>query len=193
MTRSVSSYKIRGNLTSVWNVFMDKAKDQNASSRIPIMFKRISYNSTNQIISARDKSISNNGPANIGSEYSQFDNSQLIGGVYVISVAARILDTHPQTLRKYERLGLISPSRSIGMLRLYSTEDVIRVRLIKYMVDTLGMNLAGVEFALNILNQLINLREKLNIIAESEDVNRSTFSSLMSLIEEIDDILPQKI
>ena len=157
------------------------------------MYKRVSYNSTRPIISNRDKPISNNGPGNIGSKYSQLDSSQLIGGVYVISVAARILDTHPQTLRKYERLGLVSPSRSIGMLRLYSIEDVIRVRLIKYMVDTLGMNLAGVEFALNLLNQLINLREKLNVIAENEGVYGSTSSKLKSLIEEIDNILPQKI
>ena len=47
-----------------------------------------------------------------------------VQGVYIISVAARILDMHPQTLRKYERLGLINPGRTIGMLRLYSTEDI---------------------------------------------------------------------
>ncbi|MCH8801229.1 MAG: MerR family transcriptional regulator, partial [Chloroflexi bacterium] len=56
-------------------------------------------------------------------------------GVYIISVAARILDMHPQTLRKYERLGMISPGRTIGMLRLYSTEDIKKVRLIRYLSD----------------------------------------------------------
>lgn len=172
---------------------MNKATSKNANARIPIIYKRVSYGSASPTIFDRDKPITNNESGNIGSKYSQTDTSHLIGGVYVISVAARILDTHPQTLRKYERLGLVSPSRSIGMLRLYSTEDVIRVRLIKYMVDTLRMNLAGVEFALNILNQLINLREKLNVIEESEEVNRSTSLNLKGLIEEIDKILPQKL
>ncbi len=70
-----------------------------------------------------------------------------VQGVYIISVAARILDMHPQTLRKYERLGLINPGRTIGMLRLYSAEDIKKVRLIRYLSDELGLNLAGVEFA----------------------------------------------
>ena len=49
-----------------------------------------------------------------------------VEGVYVISVAARILEMHPQTLRKYERLGLINPARTVGMLRLYSQDDIRR-------------------------------------------------------------------
>ena len=51
-------------------------------------------------------------------------------GIYVISVAARLLKMHPQTLRKYERAGLVRPSRTVGMLRLYSEEDIVRLRLI---------------------------------------------------------------
>ena len=61
-----------------------------------------------------------------------------VQGVYIISVAARILDMHPQTLRKYERLGLINPGRTIGMLRLYSTEDIRKVRLIRYLSDNMS-------------------------------------------------------
>lgn len=75
-------------------------------------------------------------------------------GVYIISVAARLLEMHPQTLRKYERLGLIQPGRTIGMLRLYSREDLRRVMLIRHLMDNLGLNLAGVEFALNLVNNL---------------------------------------
>ena len=75
-------------------------------------------------------------------------------GVYIISVAARLLEMHPQTLRKYERLGLIQPGRTIGMLRLYSHEDLRRVMLIRHLMDNLGLNLAGVEFALNLVNNL---------------------------------------
>jgi len=86
-------------------------------------------------------------------------------GVYVISVAAKLLRMHPQTLRKYERVGLVIPNRSIGMLRLYSAEDIVRLRLIKYMVDDIGMNLAGVEFALNFLNKVMGLRQMIQSMA----------------------------
>ncbi len=80
-------------------------------------------------------------------------------GVYVISVAARILEMHPQTLRKYERVGLVSPFRRAGRLRrLYSAEDIARLRLIKHLVGTLGLNLAGVELVLGIFNRLLVLR-----------------------------------
>ena len=75
-------------------------------------------------------------------------------GVYIISVAARILDMHPQTLRKYERLGLINPGRTVGMLRLYSREDIRKVWLIRHLMENLGLNLAGVEFALNLVENL---------------------------------------
>ena len=60
-------------------------------------------------------------------------------GLYVISVAARLLEMHPQTLRKYERSGLVRPSRTVGMLRLYSEEDIVRLRLIKHLVGDLGL------------------------------------------------------
>ena len=75
-------------------------------------------------------------------------------GVYIISVAARLLEMHPQTLRKYERLGLIQPVRTVGMLRLYSQEDLRKVMLIRHLMDNLGLNLAGVEFALKLVNNL---------------------------------------
>lgn len=75
-------------------------------------------------------------------------------GVYIISVAARLLEMHPQTLRKYERLGLIRPGRTVGMLRLYSEDDLRKVMLIRHLMDNLGLNLAGVEFALKLVNNL---------------------------------------
>ena len=81
-----------------------------------------------------------------------------VRGTYVISVVARTLDMHPQTLRKYERIGLVSPSRTVGMLRLYSEQDVARLRLIKHLVGELGLNLAGVQLALRIFNRLIKLK-----------------------------------
>lgn len=90
-------------------------------------------------------------------------------GVYIISVAARILDMHPQTLRKYERLGLIRPGRTLGMLRLYSAEDIRKVRLIRHLAN-MGLNLAGVEFALATVENLLILERRLLALAEDGDV-----------------------
>lgn len=70
--------------------------------------------------------------------------------LFFISVAAEMLDMHPQTLRKYERLGLIQPSRTVGSMRLYSREELERARLIKRLVEDLGINLAGVQRLLDI-------------------------------------------
>jgi MerR family transcriptional regulator/heat shock protein HspR len=67
-----------------------------------------------------------------------------------ISTAARLLGMHPQTLRKYERLGLVRPARRIGTMRLYSRDELERLRFIKRLVDDLGINLAGVQQLLEI-------------------------------------------
>ena len=85
-------------------------------------------------------------------------------GVYIISVASRMLDMHPQTLRKYERIGLVTPSRTHGMLRLYSAEDIARLRLIKHLVGELRLNLAGVQLALALFNRLVEMRAKVRTL-----------------------------
>ena len=69
---------------------------------------------------------------------------------FFISVAARMLGMHPQTLRKYERLGLVQPSRTIGSMRLYTRDELDRLKLIKRLVDDAGINLAGVQRLLSI-------------------------------------------
>ncbi|MGE0591291.1 MAG: MerR family transcriptional regulator [Vicinamibacterales bacterium] len=76
------------------------------------------------------------------------------GEVFLISVAAEMLEMHPQTLRKYERLGLVRPTRTLGSMRLYSQEEVDRLRLIKRLVDEMGINLAGVQRLLSIAEVL---------------------------------------
>ena len=91
-----------------------------------------------------------------------------VEGVYIISVAARILDMHPQTLRKYERLGLIRPGRTLGMLRLYSAEDIRKLRLIRHLADEMGLNLAGVEFALAAVQNLLTMRQRMEAILGPE-------------------------
>ena len=78
--------------------------------------------------------------------------------LFFISVAAPKLGMHPQTLRKYERLGLIQPSRTIGSMRLYSREELERLKLIKRLVDDGGINLAGVQRLLSIAEVVQRLR-----------------------------------
>jgi MerR family transcriptional regulator, heat shock protein HspR len=78
--------------------------------------------------------------------------------LYFISIAARMLGMHPQTLRKYERLGLVQPTRTIGSMRLYSREELERLKLIKRMVDDAGINLAGVQRLLSIAERVQRLR-----------------------------------
>jgi MerR family transcriptional regulator/heat shock protein HspR len=78
--------------------------------------------------------------------------------LYFISVAARMLGMHPQTLRKYERLGLVQPSRTIGSMRLYSGDELERLRIIKRLVDDGGINLAGVQRLLTIAEIVQRIR-----------------------------------
>jgi MerR family transcriptional regulator/heat shock protein HspR len=78
--------------------------------------------------------------------------------LFLISVAARMLGMHPQTLRKYERLGLVQPNRTIGSMRLYSRGELERLRLIKRLVDDGGINLAGVQRLLSIAEVVQRLR-----------------------------------
>jgi MerR family transcriptional regulator, heat shock protein HspR len=78
--------------------------------------------------------------------------------IFLISMAARLLGMHPQTLRKYERLGLVRPARTIGSMRLYSREEVDRLRLIKHLVDESGINLAGVQRLLSIAEVVERMR-----------------------------------
>src|SRR5688500_5337804 len=80
-----------------------------------------------------------------------------------ISMAAEMLGMHPQTLRKYERLGLIQPSRTIGSMRLYSREELERLRLIKHLVDELGINLAGVQRLLVVAEAMQRIRPLMDV------------------------------
>src|SRR5437762_11823109 len=78
--------------------------------------------------------------------------------LYFISVAARMLGMHPQTLRKYERLGLVQPTRTIGSMRLYSRDELERLKVIKRLVDDGGINLAGVQRLLSIAEVVTRIR-----------------------------------
>ena len=99
--------------------------------------------------------------------------------LYLISMAARMLGMHPQTLRKYERLGLVQPTRTIGSMRLYSRDELERLRLIKHLVDELGINLAGVQ-------RLLSIAEVMQRIQPLMDENSlSTGAGRRQLLSEI--------
>jgi MerR family transcriptional regulator/heat shock protein HspR len=94
---------------------------------------------------------------------------------YVISVAARMIGIEAHTLRYYERLGLVQPERSSGNIRLYSEEDVDRLRYIKALMSDCGVNLAGVEVVLRLMQrmkdmqrQLEEMERKVKMIGETE-------------------------
>ena len=78
--------------------------------------------------------------------------------LYFISVAARMLGMHPQTLRKYERLGLVQPGRTIGSMRVYSADEMARLKVIKRLVDDGGINLAGVQRLLSVAEVVDRIR-----------------------------------
>ncbi len=80
---------------------------------------------------------------------------------YVISIAARIIGIEAHTLRYYERLGLVQPERSSGNIRLYSEEDIERLRHIKALMSDCGINLAGVEVALTLMQRMKEMQDQL--------------------------------
>ena len=98
---------------------------------------------------------------------------------YVISVAARMIGIEAHTLRYYERLGLVEPERSSGNIRLYSEDDIERLRYVKALMSDCGVNLAGVEVALRLMQRMREMQQQLEEMerriskvadAEMEDV-----------------------
>ena len=85
---------------------------------------------------------------------------------YVISIAARMLGLQTYTLRYYERIGIIEPSRSRGNIRLYSESDIVRLRRIKALIEELGINLAGVEVVLHLAERVEELQEYVEQLEE---------------------------
>jgi MerR family transcriptional regulator/heat shock protein HspR len=100
--------------------------------------------------------------------------------LYVISIAAQILGVHPQTLRLYEREGLVEPQRSGGKIRLYSDRDIERVRAIMRLTNDLGVNLAGAEAILYMRERMLQLHE------EMDQMRRRFMSELEALRRELD-------
>ena len=93
---------------------------------------------------------------------------------YVISIAARMVGMHAQTLRQYERVGLVEPTRTQGNQRLYSRADVERLRMVQRLVNDLGVNLAGVEV-------IMRLSQRINVLEGELDAARNELQRLRDL------------
>jgi MerR family transcriptional regulator/heat shock protein HspR len=94
--------------------------------------------------------------------------------IYVISIAARLVGMHQQSLRYYERAGLVSPQRSPGGIRMYSNADIQRIRQAQRLIDQLGVNLAGVDIIMRMNEQIRELQAELRATRAELDRLRST-------------------
>ena len=105
-------------------------------------------------------------PRRIGMRRNYYETSYEDEPCYVISVAARMVGMHAQSLRNYERVGLIRPSRSRGRVRYYSQADIERLRNIQRMMADLGVNLAGVEVILNMRETMARMEREMERLRE---------------------------
>jgi len=94
--------------------------------------------------------------------------------MYVISIAARLVGVHQQTLRYYERAGLVEPKRTGGNIRMYSNADIQKVRTLQRLMDELGVNLAGVDIILRMSEQIRQLQDELAATRAELDRLRAT-------------------
>ncbi|WBL34931.1 helix-turn-helix transcriptional regulator [Tepidiforma flava] len=94
--------------------------------------------------------------------------------MYVISIAARLVGMHQQTLRYYEKVGLIRPKRTGGNIRMYSNADIQRIRTAQRLIDELGVNLAGVDIILRMNEQIRRLQAELEATRAELDRLRAT-------------------
>lgn len=102
--------------------------------------------------------------------------------VYFISVAARLAEMHPTSLRKYERAGFLEPSRTKGKVRLYSDEDIERLQQIKCLVDEWGTDMNGVERALALTDRVLSLIEIIEGKNTGEDLRTSCRPLLLEML-----------
>ncbi len=123
---------------------------------------------------------------------------------YTIGVVARMYDIHPQTLRLYEREGLLKPSRTQGNTRLYSDEDLKRLEFILFLTRELGVNLAGVDVILNLKSQVEELqnqvdqllefiKQEFSKVHESEEFSKSIVNVSKRKVMKVEDLIMNKV
>ena len=109
---------------------------------------------------------------------------------YTISAVAELFDIHPQTLRLYEREGLLKPSRSEGNTRLYEDADIERLEVILSLTRDLGVNLAGVEIILNMREKMNQMQSEFERFLEYLRTNADEFSSKKDLFANSEALIP---
>ena len=102
---------------------------------------------------------------------------------YIISVASRMVGLEAHTLRYYEKLGLVQPERSNGNIRLYSEEDVDRLRYVKALMSDCGVNLAGVEVALRLMQKMKEMQQQLEELERK--ITKDAEVEIEDIIEDI--------
>lgn len=100
--------------------------------------------------------------------------------VYLISIVAKVLDIHPQTLRQYERENLITPSRSNGRIRLYSQRDIDKIKLILRLTRELGVNLAGVDIILRLKDNVDNMERDIKELRDELNKAKKSYTGVSS-------------
>src|SRR5437764_14313858 len=111
-------------------------------------------------------------PHQVSAGASRAARARASDALYVISVAARLVELHPTTLRKYERVGFLEPSRTPGRTRLYSHADIRRLQQIKRLVEEREINLAGVQMALDLTEILSEITRLLDQAQDMESLRR---------------------
>lgn len=103
--------------------------------------------------------------------------------VYLISVVAKILEIHPQTLRQYEREGLIEPSRTSGKMRLYSQNDIAKIEMVLKLTREFGVNLAGVDLIMKLKSKMDEMSEEIRDLKEENSKLRNQNNSKSTIKE----------
>lgn len=115
------------------------------------------------------------------------------GAVYVISVAAELAGVHPQTLRVYERKGLLSPERTSGNTRRYSVKDIERLRRIQQLTQDEGVNLAGARMVLRLEEQLDRMRRDLTrMAARVQELEADVAREMRHMAQQAGEIIPAR-
>lgn len=109
---------------------------------------------------------------------------------YTISAVAELYDIHPQTLRLYEREGLLKPSRSVGNTRLYEDSDLERLEIILSLTRDLGVNLAGVEIILNMREKMASMQKEFERFFEYLQTHAGDFSQQVQNMNQTDALIP---
>lgn len=171
------------------NLEFDHIKHENRVVRLSsgfgwVLSEQFERTLTDMLGQAGIKDVNRRSPSPIKKNLDDDRFNDRFEAVFAISVAARLAEMHPNTLRKYDRQGLVRPSRSQGRQRLYSETDVRRLRIVRNLAETYQINLNGVRLALDMIRLITGVVE----ILESAD-ELDAFSSIQIAVTELKNLL----